>query len=106
MNIHTTLGPGFSEDIDHCAVKGELMHAGIPFESQKEILVEYKGQQLGVYRLDLVVDGKIGVELKAVQELNELFKQQVLSYLKVSHLKLGLLVNFGAPRLQIHRIVH
>ena len=66
----------------------------------------YKGKQMGVFRLDIVVDGKIILEFKAVSELNDLFKQQTLSYLKATGLKLGILINFGAQRVEYVRIAN
>jgi GxxExxY protein len=67
--------------------------------------VFYKGQNLGVFRMDLVIDGKVILELKAVKELNDLFRQQVLAYLKATGLRLGILINFGAEKVQTTRVV-
>jgi len=68
--------------------------------------VFYKGRAIGVYRLDLVIDGKIILELKALSWLNDLFKQQILSYLKATDLRLGILVNFGTKRVEYARVVN
>jgi GxxExxY protein len=106
FDIHNTLGPGFTEDIYEKAVCLEFASRGIPFEEQKVIQVYYKGQLLGIYRLDLVVDNKIILELKAVSELLELHKQQVISYLKATGLRLGILVNFGSTRVEKERLVN
>jgi GxxExxY protein len=106
FEVHNQLGPGFSEDIYEKAVILELKTRKIPFEEQKVIQVCYKGQPLGVYRLDLVIDNKIIVELKAVAEYNEIFKQQLLSYLKATHLKLGLLINFGKKKVESIRVLN
>ena len=86
FEVHNTLGPGFMESLYEQALAYELEQRGIPFERQKSVKVNYKGQIIGVHRLDLVVDGKIVLELKAVSKLTDIFKQQVLSYLKVSRL--------------------
>ncbi len=104
FEVHNQLGSGYTEEIYERALIIELEQNGIPFESQKCIEVMYKGQKIGVYRLDIVVDGKIVLELKAVKELTDVFRQQLLSYLKASGLRLGILVNFGAPRVQSIRI--
>jgi GxxExxY protein len=103
--VHNTLGPGFGESIYEQALCRELEELGIPFECQKPIEVYYKERKVGDYRLDVVADGKIIVELKAVSEMCELFEAQVLSYLKVTGLRLGILINFGKKRVESKRIV-
>jgi GxxExxY protein len=74
--------------------------------SKGPIQVCYKGIVLGDFRLDLLVEQKVVIELKAVSALNDLFKQQILSYLKAGDYHLGLLINFGTKRLESVRIVH
>ncbi len=106
FEVHNQIGPGFTEDIYENAVTCELANRKIPFEQQKEIQIYYKGHLMGNYRLDLVIDGKIIVELKAVTELNEIFKHQVLSYLRASNIQLGLLVNFGQEKVQSIRVLN
>ncbi len=104
--VHNGLGPGFTEDLYEKAFICELEDRGIPYETQKVITIYYKLKPLGVYRLDLVVDGKIIVELKAVSQINDLFKQQLVSYLKATGLQLGLLINFGSRSVQHERIIN
>ena len=106
FEVHNQLGPGFTENIYERALVVELENRAIAFETQKEIEIVYKGQKLGKYRLDLLVEGKIIVELKAVASLNDLFKQQLISYLRATDLKLGILVNFGEERVQYIRITN
>ena len=106
FEVHNQLGPGFTESIYERALVVELENRNIAFEAQKEIEIVYKEQKLGKYRLDLLVEGKIIVELKAVASLNDLFKQQLLSYLRATDLKLGILVNFGEERVQYIRITN
>jgi len=106
FEVHNTLGPGFTEDIYEEATVLDLQMHNIPVERQKIIRVTYKGQVMGTYRLDLVVDGKIILELKAVAALNDVFKQQLLSYLKATGLHLGILINFGGKRVESVRIVN
>jgi GxxExxY protein len=106
FEVHNQLGPGFSEEIYQNALVAELRLRNIPFEAQKITYIKYKGNPLGTYRLDLVIDGKIILELKAVILLNDLFKQQLISYLKATGLRLGLLVNFGRQRVETVRVVH
>lgn len=106
FEVHNQLGPGFGEDFYERAVALELENQKIPYERQKAIEVFYKGKLLGTYRLDLVIDEKIILELKAVAILNDTFKQQTLSYLKATGLKLGILVNFGSARVESVRIAN
>ena len=104
--VHNSLGPGFGEDIYENALVRELEIRGIPREQQKPIQVVYKERVVGHYRLDLVIEGKIIVELKAVSTLTDLFKEQLLSYLKATGLHLGILLNFGARRVEYHRVAY
>jgi len=67
--------------------------------------MQYKGRIVGTQRLDLVIDSRIVLELKAVAALTDVFKQQTVSYLRATGLKLGILINFGAPRVEYVRIV-
>lgn len=106
FEVHNTLGPGFAEKIYEQALCYELELSGIPFKRQEIVEVTYKGKVIGTHRLDLIVDGKIILELKAVSGITDVFKQQVLSYLKASGLKLGILINFGTPRVEHARIVN
>jgi GxxExxY protein len=104
--VHKQLGPGFSDDLYERALTLELVARQIPFEQQKTIQVNYKGQLLGIYRLDLVVADQIILELKADSALTDVFRQQVRSYLKATGLRLGILINFGAGKVQSERIVN
>jgi GxxExxY protein len=106
FEVHNRLGPGFSEEIYHRALITELEVRGIPFETQKKITVLYREKTMGTYFLDLVIDGKIILELKSVTNLNDLFKQQLLSYLKATGLRLGILINFGSRRVEYVRITN
>lgn len=104
--VHKLLGPGFSEDLYERALTLELTARQIPFEQQKSIQVSYKGQPLGIYRLDLVVADQIILELKAVSALTDTFRQQLRSYLKATGLRLGILINFGTGKVQAERIIN
>jgi GxxExxY protein len=106
FEVHNTLGPGFVESVYEEALAYELELCDIPFERQQVVTVCYKGRVVGTHRLDLVVDSKILLELKAVSALTDLFKQQTLSYLKATGLKLGILANFGTPRVEHVRIAN
>ncbi len=99
IEVHRTLGPGFLESIYEEALVVELRLRGINFERQVEVDVNYKGHVIKGQRLDLLVEKEVIVELKSVANLPEAATAQVLSYLKATELKRGLLINFGAPRL-------
>jgi len=105
--VHRELGPGLVETIYQRAVGYELEASGVPFEREKPIPINYRGKRLYVHRLDLVVSGQILLELKAVDRLHPVHQAQVISCLRVSKLRLGLLVNFNVPLLRqgIRRIV-
>jgi GxxExxY protein len=103
--VHRELGPGFLESIYETAMKTSLRHRGMLYESQKEVAVVFEGEQAGVHRLDLVVEGEIVVELKAVKALEDIHFAQVKSYLKATGLHVGLLLNFNAPTLTVKRVV-
>jgi GxxExxY protein len=106
IEVHAALGPGFLETIYEEAFKLELTEHSLNYECQKEIKIEYLGVQIGTHRLDLVVEDSMVVELKAVKELNEIHFAQLLSYLKATGLKVGLLLNFAKPKLEIRRVVN
>ena len=106
IEVHTALGPGFLENIYEEALKLELSEHKLDFETQKEIRIEYLGVAIGTHRLDLVVENQIIVELKAVKEFTDVHYAQLRSYLKATGLKVGLLLNFAKPTLEIKRVVN
>ena len=94
VKIHKTLGPGLLESVYEAALVHELKKLGIFVQNQTDIPAEYDGIKLDVgFRADLIVDSKVIVELKSVENLSPVFKKQLATYLKLSHLKLGLLFN-------------
>jgi len=102
--VHRELGPGFSEKIYQNALLMVLKDELLEFETEKQYQVMFSGQKVGMLRLDLVIGGRVVVELKAVSgNIPEVFKYQVLSYLKASGLKTGLLINFGNKSCQVKR---
>lgn len=108
IEVHGVLGPGFLESVYEEALCIELTLRGIPFARQVPIGAHYKGQWVGEARLDLLVDEKLVVELKATEKLAPIHVAQILSYLKTSRLHLGLIVNFNVTllRLGIRRVIH
>jgi GxxExxY protein len=101
IEIHRALGPGLLESAYEECLCHELSLAGIKFERQKPLPVHYKGVNLDCgYRLDLVVQQKVIIELKAVENLLPIHEAQLLTYLKLSGLTLGLLINFNVAMLK------
>ena len=107
IEVHRALGPGFLEAVYEEALCVELDLQMITYERQRPMSVKYKGRQVGESRLDLLVGGRLVVELKAVESLAPIHTAQVLSYLKSAGYSLGLLINFNVPVLKegIKRIV-
>lgn len=105
MEVHAQLGPGFLESVYRKALIYELVLRRITFEEHKILPVYYKGQLIGEYQADLVVDGKIIVELKAVSALTPAHAAQARNYLAATSLRLAILINFGAASLQTKRVI-
>lgn len=105
MEVHKILGPGFLESVYQAALEKELTLRGIPFQHQVELPVYYKGDLIGVYKADLVIDGKIIVEIKGISKLNASHQAQALHYLAATGLELAILINFGMSSLEYHRVV-
>jgi GxxExxY protein len=96
IEVHKALGPGLLESVYEECLCHELSLRGFSFEQQKLLPVQYKGKQLDCgYRLDLVVEKAIIVELKSCERIEPIHKAQLLTYLKLSGLQLGLLLNFN-----------
>ena len=109
IEVHKALGPGLLESTYEECLCIELGIRDIPFERQKEVPIEYKGVNLNhAYRMDIVVPNKLIVELKACESLEPIHDAQLLTYLKLSGIKVGLLINFNVPVLKegIKRLAH
>jgi len=110
IEVHCTLGgPGLLESIYEQALAWELQQRGLTVERQKLVPVTYKGQTLSdPLRLDLLVGGKVIVECKATTSYNPIFEAQVLTYLRLTDLRLGLVINFGERLVKdgYHRVVN
>ncbi len=104
IDVHKALGPGFTERIYAKALQMELRARKVPFTAERTVRVEYKDYLLGQHRLDLVVGDALVVELKAVYEVNNFHIAQMLSYLKASGMRLGLILNFSRSRLAVRRV--
>jgi GxxExxY protein len=102
IEVHKALGPGLLESAYEGCLCRELDLRGMDYERQKDLPVEYKGVKLNCgYRLDIVVAGKLIVELKACDALKPIHEAQLLTYLKLTGLKIGLLINFNVPFLKM-----
>jgi GxxExxY protein len=108
IEVHRVLGPGFLESVYEEALCVELAGRGIGFARQVPVGVEYKGRKVGEARLDLVVEGRLVVELKAVETIAPIHVAQVLSTLKATQLHLALLITFNVTVLRrgIRRLIH
>ena len=96
IEVHRVLGPGLLESAYHDCLKHELDLNGLEYESEVQVPVNYKGMIIGeAYRLDLLVENKIIVELKAISGILDIHKIQLLTYLKLTNRRLGLLINFN-----------
>jgi len=107
IEVHRQLGPGFLEAVYEEALCIELLQRGIPFLRQPNIAVNYKGIAVGEGRIDLLINGILIVELKAVEALASIHAVQLRSYLKATGLRLGLLINFNTQILKqgIKRVI-
>jgi GxxExxY protein len=101
IEVHRHLGPGLLESVYQICLAKELTLRNIPFEQEKSLIIEYKGIHLdGGYRLDFLVDQLVVIELKAVDTLLPIHDAQLLTYLKLTGCKTGLLINFNVPILK------
>lgn len=101
LELHRNIGPGLLESAYENALEYDLRSAGLMVEKQAPVPFHYKGVRLDVgYRIDLVMENKVIVEIKAVESLASVHFAQVLTYLKLSQMKLGLLINFNCKLLK------
>jgi GxxExxY protein len=109
VKLHQALGPGLLESVYEAILARDLARRGFAVEKQKVLRFEYDGMQFEEgLRLDLLVEGKVIVELKSVEKLAPVHKKQLLTYLRLAEQPVGLLINFGARTLKegLHRIVN
>jgi GxxExxY protein len=105
FEVNRTLGAGFMESVYEKALMIELYAAGLKAESQVPIKVEYKGNVIGDFVADIVVEDSVILELKAVEHLQRIHEAQLLNYLKATGYRIGLLINFTHPKAQIKRMI-
>jgi GxxExxY protein len=105
FKVLNTLGAGFLEKVYENALAIELQRAGLAVECQKSFPVRFEGTIVGEYQADLVVAGRVIVECKAISNLDSVHEAQLINYPKASGVCVGLLANFGRPKLQYRRLV-
>jgi GxxExxY protein len=99
IEVHRQLGPGLLETPYKRALCIELTHQGLQIETNRRIPMEYRGEVIGEYIPDLIVENTVVVEVKSVSHLEPVFTAQVVTYLRLTRLRVGLLLNFNAPKL-------
>ena len=104
-NVSYGLGSGFLEKVYEKALCVELTRTNVPFQCQRQFVICYKGQDVGSYVADIVVDDRLIIEWKALSCFSKEHDAQVMNYLKASGITVGLLLNFGTSKLGIRRIV-
>ena len=102
--MHKALGPGFLEAVYEEAFAVELDQQQIPYQRQLPVRIRYKESAVGMHRIDLVIDNKVVVELKAVKEIDDVHLATCLSYLKAAQLHVGLIINFSEARTRMKRV--
>jgi GxxExxY protein len=107
IEVHRTLGAGLLENVYQTALGVELAHMGVRFERQRRHLLEYRGAIVGEYFADLIVENTVVVEIKSVLRMEHVFTAQLLTYLRITGLRVGLILNFNQTVLKdgIKRVV-
>ena len=105
FKVQNSLGIGFLEKVYENAMVVELSRSGTSVEQQKAFKVKYEGAIVGDYQADLVVSGRVIVECKAGTQLETAHEAQLLNYLKATGMRVGLLLNFGRPKVQFRRLI-
>jgi GxxExxY protein len=109
FKIHTTLGPGLLESVYESTLEYELRKRGLSVRRQISLPVYYEGLKLELgYRVDLIVGDKVIIEIKSIEALAPIHKRQLLTYLRLANMRLGLLINFNVERIKdgIQRVVN
>lgn len=106
ISVHKSLKAGFVEKVYQRALYLELKNEGLKVEREKKINLSYKKANIGYGQPDFIIDDKVVIEVKAVSGIKDIHKSQLLSYLKLTNKRVGLILNFGKPVLEIKRIVN
>ena len=106
MTVHSTLGNGFQEVIYQRALEIEMKLAGIHFQREYNMPIYYREEEIGICRVDFLVEGMLSVELKAITQLEDVHFAQAINYLEAYNLEIGLLINFGEISLNFKRLTN
>ena len=107
FQIHKTFGPGLLENVYEVCLADEMRFRGFSVETQKSIPLVFNNRKIETaFRADIVVNDKVLIELKSIEKIGKLQEAQILTYMKLSGLNLGLLINFGEPKIKIKRILN
>ncbi len=106
MEVHNELGYGFLEKVYENAMIFQFKNSGIQVSSQVPVNVFFKNEIVGLFYPDIIVENQVIIELKAVSEIIDIHKGQLFNYLKATKLKVGLILNFGSPKLEYERIIY
>ncbi len=104
MQVHRVLGNGFQKLIYQRSLAIEMRYAGLEFEREKEMKIYYRDEEVGTRRVDFFVEGKVMVELKALEKLEDVHKAQAINYCEAYNIADGLLINFGGKSLDFKRV--
>jgi GxxExxY protein len=104
MQVHRVLGNGFQEVIYQRSLAIEMRYAGLEFEREKEMQIYYRDEEVGTRRVDFLVEGKVMVEPKAIEKLEDVHKAQAINYCEAYNIADGLLINFGGTSLEFKRV--
>lgn len=105
FNVYNTLGYGHKENVYQKALEKELKYLKIDFKSQENIDVVYRGEKVGLYRPDFIIEDKIIIEIKGIEFVPKSCEVQLFHYLKSTTYKIGFLVNFGSSKLFLKRFI-
>lgn len=107
IEVYSALGPGLLEKVYEEALAHEFVLRGIKYQRQKEIRLEYKGKEIGFHRIDFLVEGEVILDIKASEGINKVYFSQVLTYLRATKKRVGLLINFNVECLKegINRLI-
>ena len=100
IEVHSILGPGLLENVYEEALSHEFKFRDIKYERKKEITLKYKGKVVGKHRIDFMIEDKVILELKAVEAVNKIYEAQLLTYLRATNKRIGLLINFNVDLLK------
>lgn len=103
--VYNNLGFGHKEQVYQKALQAEFEEMKVSFKREVSLNVIYKGIRVGNYRPDFIIENKVIIEIKAVEYMPMAYEKQLLNYLKITGFSLGILVNFGAPAIQIKRLI-